>query len=225
MFTGIIQAVGRIATRASLEGDVRLTIVSDGLDFSDVKSGDSIAVNGVCLTVVALQGKGFDVDVSTETLSCTTFEHLAAGCSVNLEKALLPTTRLSGHLVSGHVDGVARVSACADEGRSQRIDFTLSDDLSRYIASKGSVCVDGVSLTVNEVSGNHFSVNIIPHTQEQTIFQHYHPGTQVNIEVDIIARYLERLITAEAPDKTSPVIDSALLQRAGFIPAPDESHD
>ena len=219
MFTGIVQAVGQIASVASRAEDVRLTVVSDSLDFSDVSPGDSIAVNGVCLTVVELQGKGFDTDVSAETLSCTTFSDLAAGNSVNLEKALLPTTRLGGHLVSGHVDGIATVTASREEGRSRRIEFTLPAALSRYIAAKGSVCIDGVSLTVNDVSGNTFSVNIIPHTQQQTIINHYQPGSHANIEVDIIARYLERLLgTAGEKD----AIDQSLLQRTGFSsPAED----
>jgi len=213
MFTGIVEAVGQIASVASRADDVRLTVVSDSLDINDVKLGDSIAINGVCLTVVALQGRGFDADVSGETLSCTTFSELAAGHSVNLEKALLPTTRLGGHLVSGHVDGIATVSAGRDEGRSRRIDFTVPESLSRYIAAKGSVCIDGVSLTVNEVTGNNFSVNIIPHTQEQTIIDQYQAGSRVNLEVDIIARYLERMLGS---DSAASAIDASLLQRAGF---------
>jgi riboflavin synthase len=219
MFTGIVEAVGQIASVASRADDVCLTIVSDSLDFSDVKPGDSIAINGVCLTVVALQGMGFDVDVSAETLSCTNIGALAAGHSVNLEKALLPTTRLGGHLVSGHVDGIAVVSACHDEGSSRRIDFTLPEKLSRYIAVKGSVCIDGVSLTVNEVQGNVFSVNIIPHTRGQTVVDLYQPGSRVNLEVDLIARYLERLL---GTSDSESAVDAALLQRAGFShPAAD----
>jgi len=220
MFTGIVEAVGQIASVASRADDVRMTVVSDKLNFGDVKLGDSIAINGVCLTVVALQGQGFDADVSGETLSCTTFSELVAGHSVNLEKALLPTTRIGGHLVSGHVDGIATVSACRDEGNSRRIDFTVPEALSRYIVSKGSICIDGVSLTVNEVTGNHFSVNIIPHTQEQTIINQYQTGHRVNIEVDIIARYLERMLgSADA----TLAIDSSLLQRTGFGPSSENS--
>lgn len=222
MFTGIVEAVGQIASLASLEVDVRLTIGSDELDFSDIKVGDSIAINGVCLTVVRLQPESFDVDVSPETLSCTTFDELVAGCSVNLEKALLPTTRLGGHLVSGHVDGVAKVSASRQEGRFQQIDFTVPADLSRFIAAKGSVCIDGVSLTVNKVSGQQFSVNIIPHTQEQTITSHYQLGSRVNIEVDIISRYLERLLSDVNEVDSSTSIDESLLKRTGFISSPDD---
>jgi riboflavin synthase len=213
MFTGIIQAVGQIAAVAARADDMRLTVVSETFDISDVNPGDSIAINGVCLTVVELQSKGFEADVSAETLSCTTFSDLAAGDSVNLEKALLPTTRLGGHLVSGHVDGIATVTGCRDVGQSRRIDFSVPAVLSRYIAVKGSVCIDGVSLTVNEVKGHSFSVNIIPHTQQQTISNQYQSGSRANIEVDIIARYLERLLGVGSDGS---VIDLALLQRTGF---------
>lgn len=219
MFTGIIQAVGQIASVASRAEGIRITVVSDTLDFTDVSAGDSIAVNGVCLTVVGLLDRGFETDVSAETLSCTTIGEQAAGNSVNLEKALLPTTRMGGHLVSGHVDGVATVYACRDVGESRLIEFTLPASLQRYIATKGSVCIDGVSLTVNTVSGNRFSVNIIPHTRQQTIIEHYHPGSHVNIEVDIIARYLERLLTSGDDSNT---ITESLLQRTGFI-NPDDN--
>jgi len=213
MFTGIVEAVGQVATLTPRGNDLRMSVVSDELDMADVKPGDSIAINGVCLTVIELQRLGFDVDVSTETLACTTIGDLAAGASVNLEKALLPTTRLGGHLVSGHVDAVAVVSDCHDDGRSRRIAIEVPGELSRYLADKGSVCVDGVSLTVNEVRGNRFSVNIVPHTQQQTIIAQYHPGTRVNIEVDIIARYIERLLNGG--DNTSG-IDRDLLRRTGF---------
>lgn len=213
MFTGIVEAVGQVATLTSRGNDLRMSIVSDDLDMSDVKPGDSIAINGVCLTVIETQRQRFEVDVSTETLTCTTIGDLAAGAAVNLEKALLPTTRLGGHLVSGHVDAVAVVGDCHDDGRSQRITIKVPDELSRYLAAKGSVCVDGVSLTVNEVRDNRFSVNIIPHTQQQTIIAQYRPGTRVNIEVDVIARYLERLLTESS---RSSGIDRDLLQRSGF---------
>jgi len=220
MFTGIIQAVGQIASVASRAEDIRLTVVSDSLDFSDVSPGDSITVNGVCLTVVKLLDKGFETDVSAETLSCTTIRDLAAGNSVNLEKALLPTTRMGGHLVSGHVDGIATVTSCRDEGESRRLDLAVPATLQRYIAAKGSVCIDGVSLTVNTVSDKTFSVNIIPHTRQQTIIDHYNPGSHVNIEVDIIARYLERLLAAGSGGEN---ISQALLQRTGFINPADDA--
>jgi len=213
MFTGIVEALGQVATLTSRGNDLRLSVVSDDLEMSDVKPGDSVAVNGVCLTVIDTLRTGFDVDVSAETLACTTIGDLAAGAAVNLEKALLPTTRLGGHLVSGHVDAVAVVSDCHDDGLSRRITIELPGELSRYLAAKGSVCVDGVSLTVNEVHGKRFSVNIVPHTQQQTIIAQYRPGTRVNIEVDIIARYLERLLN-ESNHTTG--IDHDLLRRSGF---------
>jgi len=213
MFTGIVEALGQVATLTSRGNDLRMAIVSDALDMSDVKAGDSIAINGVCLTVIELHRAGFDVDVSSETLACTTIGDLAAGAAVNLEKALLPTTRLGGHLVSGHVDAVAVVSDCHDDGRSRRISIEVPAELSRYLAAKGSVCVDGVSLTVNDVRGNRFSVNIIPHTQQQTIIAQYRPGTRVNIEVDVIARYLERLLN---DSNHATGIDRDLLRRTGF---------
>lgn len=213
MFTGIIEAVGQVATLTPSGNDLRMSVVCEGLEMSDVKSGDSIAVNGVCLTVTDCQQSGFAVDVSAETLACTTMGDLAAGASVNLEKALLPTTRLGGHLVSGHVDAVAVVSDCYDEGRSRRISFEVPEQVMRYLAVKGSVCVDGVSLTVNSVNSNRFSVNIIPHTQQQTIIAQYRAGTRVNLEVDIIARYLERLVNEGG---ASSGIDHDLLRRTGF---------
>ncbi len=214
MFTGIIEATGNIESMTAMGNDLRMAIVSKSLDLDDVQLGDSIAINGVCLTVTSLHRAGFDVDVSTETLRCTTLSILVAGAQVNLEKALLPTTRLGGHLVSGHVDGIAMVVACREEGRSQRIDFELPENLARYIAAKGSVCIDGVSLTINTVNGCLFSVNIIPHTQEKTVINQYGIGDRVNIEVDIIARYLERLLDLSGSGKT---IDMAMLERSGFI--------
>jgi len=214
MFTGIVEAVGQIASVASTGKDLRLTISSDTLSLTDVSPGDSIAINGVCLTVINLLKTGFDVDVSSETLVCTTLDTLAAGSFVNLEKALLPTTRLGGHLVSGHVDGVATVVASCVDGRSQRIDFEVTAELARYLAAKGSVCVDGVSLTINAVNSAVFSVNIIPHTQEQTIINAYRLGTRVNIEVDIIARYLERLLGIT---ENQTAIDIDVLKSSGFI--------
>jgi riboflavin synthase len=214
MFTGIVETVGQVASLASRGQDLQMAIVSDDLDLTDVKSGDSIAINGVCLTVVGLQQKGFDVDVSAETLSCTTFTDLAAGAPVNLEKALLPTTRLGGHLVSGHVDAIACVTDCHDDGRSLRLTIETPAELTRYLAAKGSVCVDGVSLTINTVQEHCFTVNIIPHTRESTIIGHYRPGTRVNIEVDIIARYLERLLLGDNGAITA--VDRELLRRTGF---------
>lgn len=194
MFTGIIQTVGRLARLEPRGGDVRLHVDTADLDLSDVQLGDSIAVSGVCLTAVTLDTRGFSADVSNETLSLTTLGQLKAGDPVNLEKALRLADRLGGHLVSGHVDGVGKVIAITPDGRSQRWTFEVPASISRYIAAKGSVCIDGTSLTVNEVNGQRFGVNLIPHTVEHTAFHARRAGDPVNIEVDVIARYVERLI-------------------------------
>lgn len=193
MFTGIVQAVGRIARVEERGGDRRYVIAPGALDLSDVAIGDSISVGGVCLTAVALDTDGFVVDVSNETLACTTLGSLAAGAGVNLEKALRLADRLGGHLVSGHVDGVGRVVAVEPDARSQRWTFEVPVPLARYVAAKGSVCIDGVSLTVNTVDGARFGVNLIPHTIEVTTFAARSVGSAVNVEVDLVARYLERL--------------------------------
>lgn len=194
MFTGIIEAVGALVTREPQEGDMRLHIATGRLDLSEVKLGDSIAVSGVCLTVVALPGDGFWADVSAETLSRSVLGGLALGAAVNLERALTPTTRLGGHLVSGHVDGIGTVLERSPEARSVRFAIQAPTRLARYIAEKGSICVDGVSLTVNRVEGAVFDLNIVPHTLQETTFGEFEAGRQVNLEVDIIARYLERLL-------------------------------
>jgi len=193
MFTGIIEAIGTIVRVEPRGGDTRLVVDAGGLDASDVSIGDSICVAGVCLTAVAIDAATFAADVSTETLSCTTLGMLKSGDCVNLEKSLRLADRLGGHLVSGHVDGVGRVVAVEPDARSQRWTFEVPHELSRYIAAKGSVCIDGVSLTVNGVSSNRFGVNLIPHTIDATTFQHKRVGDAVNIEVDLIARYVERL--------------------------------
>jgi riboflavin synthase len=200
MFTGIIQGIGVIAQIEPRGGDTRLVIDASGLDMGDVAIGDSISVSGVCLTAVMVDGARFTADVSVETLSCTTIGLLRTGDRVNLEKSLRLADRLGGHLVSGHVDGVGRVVAVEPDARSQRWQFDVSAALSRYIAAKGSVCIDGVSLTVNTVAENAFAVNLIPHTIDATTFQYKHVGDAVNIEVDVIARYVERLQTAAAHD-------------------------
>jgi len=194
MFTGIIQAVGTLAAVEPRDAEQRLRIATGTLDLSDARVGDSIAVSGVCLTATILTGDGFWCDVSGETLARTTLGQLSAGSKVNLETALLPTTRLGGHLVSGHVDGVGSVVEQRAEGQSLRVSVEVPRDLARYIAVKGSVCVNGVSLTVNEVSGAVFTVNLVPHTLQQTTLGENVIGTRVNIEVDLIARYLERLL-------------------------------
>lgn len=198
MFTGIIKAKGSIGAIEKRGGDVRLRVTTPELPWSDYEIGDSIAVNGVCLTAVRLLDNGFDTDVSVETLDVTTLKQLTVGDAVNLEPALRVGDALGGHLVSGHVDGIGRMTARADDARSIRMTFEVPDGLSRYIAKKGSICVDGVSLTINEVSGNTFGLNIIPHTAEVTTMGAYEAGTAVNIEVDLLARYIERMLGNDA---------------------------
>lgn len=197
MFTGIIQAKGSIAALEQRGGDVRLSVQSDGLPFASYDVGESIAVNGVCLTAVALRDDGFDTDVSVETLDVTSLGGLGIGDSVNLEPSLSLGDRLGGHLVSGHVDCLGAVTTRAADARSIRIAIEIPDEFARYVARKGSVTVDGVSLTVNEVSATSFEINIIPHTAEVTIIGDYAVGTKVNVEVDLLARYIERLLAKD----------------------------
>lgn len=198
MFTGIIQAIGHITRVERREGDVRLHLTAGDLDLSDVSPGDSIAVSGVCLTALEPSVHGFVADVSNETLRLTTLGHAKEGNAVNLEKALRLVDRLGGHLVSGHVDGLGEVLAIDEDARSQRWRFRVPQALSRYIAKKGSVCIDGVSLTVNAVEADDFEVNLIPHTLQVTTFGARRVGDAVNIEVDLMARYAERLFAGEA---------------------------
>lgn len=197
MFTGIIKAKGTISAMQKRGGDVRLSVRSDGLPWADYEVGESIAVNGVCLTAVALHEDGFDTDVSVETLDVTGLGKLDVGSAVNLEPSLSLGDRLGGHLVSGHVDCTGTVVSRTADARSIRFVIEIPEAYARYVAKKGSVSVDGVSLTVNEVSGNTFDMNIIPHTAEVTLFGEYAPGTIVNIEVDLLARYLERLLAKD----------------------------
>ncbi len=194
MFTGIIKAKGTITAAEQRDGDVRLTVRSDGLPWGDFEVGESIAVNGVCLTAVALHEDGFDTDVSNETLDVTGLGDLDVGSDVNLEPSLSLGERLGGHLVSGHVDCTGNVVSRHADARSIRLSIEIPREYAHYVARKGSVCVDGVSLTVNEVSGSTFELNIIPHTAEVTIIGDYTEGTVVNIEVDLLARYIERLL-------------------------------
>ena len=198
MFTGIIEAIGKIELIEDIDEDKRFKFESGLLNLSDVKVGDSISVNGVCLSIVELQKNGFSADVSVETLSCTTFNEFATGDKVNLEKALMLSSRLSGHMVSGHVDGKGVIKEKYTEARSERLVIYFPIELGKYICKKGSICVDGVSLTINEVDETSFSVNIIPHTNKETIFPDYVEGKQVNLEVDIVARYMESLISHES---------------------------
>ncbi len=200
MFTGIIESVGKVKSMQPIGGDIRLTVESDDLDFSDVKLGDSIASNGICLTVVELGSKHYSVDVSRETIARTALEDLKAGHTVNLEKAMLPTTRFGGHIVAGHVDGVGVVSKLQQDARSIYIEIEIPQELAHYTATKGSITVDGISLTTNLVRDNIVCLNIIPHTAQVTnIAKHWLVGNKVNIEVDIVARYLERLLNKSQP--------------------------
>jgi riboflavin synthase len=212
MFTGIIRATGTIAAIGRRGGDVRLSIRCDGMSFAGFAVGESIAVNGVCLTAVALRDDGFDADVSNETLGVTALGRLEVGARVNIEPSLALGERLGGHLVSGHVDCVGQVTARSAQARSIRCSIGIPEEYARYVAKKGSVTVDGVSLTINEVSGNGFTVNIIPHTAAATISGGYAVGTAVNIEVDLLARYLERLLA-----KDGEGISEEFLRAHGYV--------
>lgn len=198
MFTGLIQSIGRVAALQPRGGDLRIVIDAGSHDLSSTQAGDSIAVSGVCLTALEPHAGGFAADVSNETLACTTLGRLRVGDPVNLERSLTLATPLGGHFVSGHVDGVGRVLSIADDGRSQRWVFEVPEDLRRYIASKGSVAVNGVSLTVNELTPTGFGVNLIPHTLAHTSFGTMAVGEAINIEIDLLARYVERLMSARA---------------------------
>lgn len=199
MFTGIIQGVGRLAAREARGGDVRLEVDAGNLPFEQVQLGESIAVNGVCLTVVEFDATGFAADASNETLGLTTLGGLAVGDALNLERAMRPDDRLGGHLVSGHVDGLGRVAEIEPDARAQRWRFQAPPEVLRYVAKKGSICVDGVSLTVNGVDGSGFEVALVPHTVAHTRFASTGVGDPVNLEVDLIARYVERLMSAPQP--------------------------
>ncbi len=199
MFTGIVQAVGRVRSLEPRGGDLRLVVGTGGLDLAGVAVGDSISVSGACLTAVALEPGAFAADVSRETLERTILGGLAPGSPVNLERALRAGDALGGHYVTGHVDGLARVVDLREDARSWRLRFEVPAGLARYLAPKGSATVDGVSLTVNEVEGRVFGVNLIPHTLEVTTLGALERGRVVNLEVDIIARYVERLMAAGPP--------------------------
>ena len=219
MFTGIIEAVGEVAALQMRSGDLRLYIRSGSLPLADVKLGDSIASNGVCLTVVELPGDGFWADVSRETLAHSSFAEAKTGMPVNLERAMLASGRFDGHIVSGHVDGVGTVVAMQRDARSLRLSIEAPAELARYIAQKGSICIDGVSLTVNRVDGAIFELNIVPHTAAETTIASYRVGSRVNLEVDVVARYLERLLDARSLDSRSGGITMATLAENGFMKA------
>lgn len=216
MFTGIIEATGIIAKKQAVGGDCRLLIRSESLDFSDVKLGDSIATNGVCLTVTGLENQAYWADVSNETLSLSTLAELTPGAAVNLEKAMLATSRFGGHIVSGHVDAIGKVLRLENDGRSIKIEVFAPLQLRKYIAHKGSITVDGISLTVNELSKEGFLLNIVPHTAKETVIQYYQAGTLVNLEVDVIARYLEQLLKGEQEEKPT-TLNQAFLAEHGFF--------
>ena len=217
MFTGIVQGRGTVRALEPRGGDVRLRIDGGSLDLADLRAGDSVAVNGVCLTALEPAGNAFCADVSLETLARTTLSDVRGGDRVNLELALLPTTRLGGHLVSGHVDGIGQVVDLHEAGRSRLLRIEVPVGLARYLAAKGSVCVDGVSLTINAVAGAQFEVNVIPHTLEQTVIGAYGCGTRVNIEVDLVARYIESLLAARAAPAAGTGVTRDLLEQYGFV--------
>lgn len=212
MFTGIVTAVGTVSRLEPRGGDLRLTLDAADLDLADVVLGDSISVNGVCLTVVAQQQRQLAFDLSRETLERSSLQQLSAGSAVNLEKALAVGDRLGGHFVSGHVDGLGTITKRHAAARSWQFQIAVPGALSRYIAEKGSICVDGVSLTVNAVSEHGFDINIIPHTFENTVMRDYQVGSRVNLEVDLIARYLERLLPAAGQG-----LSLETLMQNGFI--------
>jgi len=217
MFTGIILALGKIAAIERRAGDCRLKIDTGKLSLTDVALGDSIAVNGVCLTAVELGSHYFCADVSNETLSRTLFNTATVGTPVNLELALTPSTRMGGHIVSGHVDGIGKVIEKKADGRSYRFTFKAPDNLAKYIAEKGSICINGISLTVNEVKGAEFIVNIVPYTLQETTLRDAKVGTSVNLEVDLLARYMERLMQGDAAAYDQGGVTEELLQKSGFF--------
>jgi len=215
MFTGIVQTIGRVVRLEPREGDAQL--IFDGLPLGRAAVGDSIAVNGVCLTATRIDGTRCTVDVSRATLDLTTLNAVSPGARVNLETALTLATPLGGHLVSGHVDGVGQVTETRAAARSWRVRIAAPAELARYIARKGSIAVDGISLTVNEIDGAEFTLNLVPHTLEHTIAADYRPGTRVNLEVDLLARYLERLLQGAGACPATGGVTAALLARHGFL--------
>jgi len=219
MFTGIIAAVGKIIAIKKNQKDMTITVHAGGLDMSDVKLGDSIANNGVCLTVTHLNNDSFNADVSYETIKLSGFSNIKTGFLVNLEKAMQMNDRFGGHIVSGHVDGVGEITTVTPLGNAVEYWIKAPDDLAKYIAKKGSITVDGVSLTTNEVDGASFKLTIIPHTISETIMQEYAVGTRVNLEVDVISRYLERLVLGEQAAESSSKQHSTmeLLAKSGFM--------
>ncbi len=217
MFTGIIEALGTLRKIERKGDDIRLNVASGHLDLSDVKLGDSIATNGVCLTVVQCLADGYVADISAETVALTGFANYHVGQKVNLEKAVLPTTRLGGHMVSGHVDGIAAVEQRSVRGKAIEFWLAAPAELAHYIAHKGSITIDGVSLTVNEIDRHRFRLTIVPHTASETTLTALQAGDKVNIEVDLIARYLERLMNPEKPTTSGGGVTMEMLANAGFM--------
>lgn len=215
MFTGIIETIGEVISTARNAGDVRIVIAAPDFQDKNIQIGDSVACEGVCLTVIEQQGANLSFDVSVESLDHTLIGNWQTGTPINLELALLPTSRMGGHLVSGHVDGLAQLKSLESDARSWRMIFVAPDDLKKYIAKKGSITINGTSLTVNSVNGAEFDVNIIPHTFEVTTLGQIKQGDFVHIEVDQIARYLERLLTADADDESN--LSQSFLAEHGFV--------
>ncbi|MEZ9834447.1 riboflavin synthase [Vibrio breoganii] len=217
MFTGIVEAVGTLSSITNQGEDISITVETGNLDMSDVKLGDSIATNGICLTVVQFDNRSFTADLSVETLTKTGFSQYQVGDRVNLEKAMLPTTRFGGHIVSGHVDGVGTIVERIPVGRAVEYWVEMAPDLERYVAQKGSITVDGISLTVNDLRKNGFKLTIVPHTSEQTIIDEFEVGRRVNLEVDVLARYMERLLgMGSNQQQGSSTITMEFLQQNGF---------
>ncbi|OLQ92409.1 riboflavin synthase subunit alpha [Vibrio ponticus] len=216
MFTGIVEAVGTLTAITPKGEDISVTVDSGKLDMSDVKLGDSIATNGVCLTVVAYNDHSYTADLSLETLNKTGFSQYQVGGKVNLEKAMLPTTRFGGHIVSGHVDGVGEIVERNQVGRAIEFWVEMPEEISKYVAEKGSITVDGISLTVNALRKNAFKLTIVPHTGEETTIADFHVGRKVNLEVDVLARYMERLLTSQQPQAPESRITMEFLQQNGF---------
>ena len=219
MFTGIIESVGKVKAMQPVGGDIRLVIESHDLDFSDVKLGDSIASNGICLTVVDWGSNWYAADVSRESLNRTTLAHWKVGQAVNVEKAMLPTTRFGGHIVSGHVDAVGEITVVREDARSLYFEVTAPAEIARYLAEKGSVTVDGISLTINHLRGRVLSLNLIPHTAERTNIGTWKTGAKVNLEVDVLARYIERLLLGDKAAESTPQssISMDFLAQNGFL--------
>ncbi|GMM83514.1 riboflavin synthase [Pseudoalteromonas sp. MTN2-4] len=217
MFTGIIEATGKLTELTQNQGDLTVRVSSPNLDMGDVQLGDSIATNGVCLTVVEKFSDGFRADVSNETLKLTQFAQYKLGQTVNLEKALQPISRLGGHLVSGHIDGIATVVAITPNARATEYWLEAPSELMKYIPYKGSVAIDGISLTVNEIKDCQFKLTIVPHTAQETTIAEFKVGSKINLEVDQIARYLERLVLGAQEPAQSSTLTMNLLANAGFI--------